>query len=162
MQIIKGVITYIIKHQKVLLIYKKRGHGAGKWNGPGGKIEKDEKISDASVRETFEETGITIANPSLCGFIRFYDVYEEDWNVYVFRTSNFEGIESETEEALPKWFNITEIPYDQMWEDDKFWLPIVLSGGFFRAEFHFQGERISKKYIVELTEEEFHKEVKVN
>ena len=37
----------------------------------------------------------------------------------------------------PEWTDESAIPYDQMWTDDKFWLPSLLQGKFFKAEFHF-------------------------
>jgi hypothetical protein len=26
----------------------------------------------------------------------------------------------------PEWFSIDEIPFDKMWEDDKYWMPRIL------------------------------------
>ena len=49
--------------QKVLLIRKKRGLGAGKINGPGGKIDPGESSLDCAVRETQEELGVTAFDP---------------------------------------------------------------------------------------------------
>jgi len=49
---------------------------------------------------------------------------------------------------LPSWFKIEKIPFTKMWDDDRFWLPLVLDGKKLRAKFVFQeGEKISKKNI---------------
>ena len=40
----------------------------------------------------------------------------------------------------PKWFHIDKIPYNQMWSGDKYWLPLLLNGKFFRGEFYFNLE----------------------
>lgn len=46
---------------RVLLILKDRPvWQAGKYNGIGGKVEKDEKPFEAMVRECYEESGLTI------------------------------------------------------------------------------------------------------
>lgn len=50
----------VIKDNKVLMVQEKKEICYGKWNTPGGKVEKGEKITDAAVREVFEETGCKI------------------------------------------------------------------------------------------------------
>ncbi len=156
----RGVITYIIKGDNVLLIYKKRGHGKGWYNGPGGKLNDGENPIQAAVRETQEEVNVVPVNPELCGFIKFYDVYDEDWDVYVFRSYDFDGEIYESEEAKPLWFRIDEVPYENMWEDDRFWLPIVLEGGYFVAKFTFKKDKMLNRRVKVLGREEFNKELK--
>ncbi|MEA3273570.1 MAG: hypothetical protein U9Q72_03200 [Patescibacteria group bacterium] len=40
----------------------------------------------------------------------------------------------------PKWFSIKDIPFDQMWDDDKYWLPHVLAGKKLKGKFIFGKE----------------------
>lgn len=155
-----GVITYIICGDNVLLIYKKKGHGKGFYNGPGGKVAEGETPLEAAIRETKEETGVVPENLKLCGFIRFYDVLDDDWEVYVYRSHSFIGKISESDEAKPQWFKKDKLPYALMWEDDKYWLPIVIEGGYFYAQFWFKGLTMKRKKVDVLTEEEFYKKVK--
>jgi hypothetical protein len=37
----------------------------------------------------------------------------------------------------PKWFSSDQLPYEQMWPDDKHWLPLVLAGKRVQGEFQF-------------------------
>ncbi len=53
--------------------------------------------------------------------------------------SSFEGEPTTTAEARPEWFAIEDVPYDRMWEDDRYWLPGVLEGKTVRGEFRFEG-----------------------
>ncbi len=144
---IHAVIVYIIKDGKILLHYKKRGHGAGKWNGVGGKIEENESIEDCAKREAREEMGTDIENIEKIGEITFYDVNGEDWLAHVFR-ADLTGEPKESEESYPKWFPIKEIPYDEMWEDDRYWLPLVINDIHFKAKFWFSGEKMLK-FVIE-------------
>jgi len=144
---IRAVIVHIVQGDKILLHYKKRGHGAGKWNGVGGKIENGETPEDCAKREAVEEMKADVENLRMLGRIKFYDVKGEDWIVYVFR-AEIVGEPKESEESKPKWFSLKEIPYEDMWEDDKYWLPLVINNINFSAEFWFEGESM-KKFKIE-------------
>ncbi len=149
---IKAVIVHIIKDGKILLHFKKRGHGTGKWNGVGGKIEQGESPEQCAIREAREEMGTDIKNLAEIGKIMFYDVKGEDWLVYVFK-GDIDGIPMESEESKPKWFSLYDIPYDEMWEDDRYWLPLVINGIRFSAEFWFEGENM-RRFRIEAWKEQ--------
>ncbi len=138
---IEAVIVHVIKDGKILLHYKKRGHGAGFWNGVGGKIEEGETPEDCAMRESMEEMNAKVKNLKRLGVLKFYDVSKEDWFVYVF-SAEIEGEPKESEESRPRWFSLREIPYDDMWEDDKYWLPLVIDGLHFNGNFYFSGTRM--------------------
>ena len=133
-------LTLVIIHQnhRVLLGMKKRGFGAGRWNGFGGKIELGETISEAAERELFEEANIVADNLEEFGILNFKFVDQTpDLEVHIFRANSFSGELMETEEMRPQWFKIDEIPYDKMWADDIFWLPLLIKGEKFKGEFIF-------------------------
>ena len=65
----KRLVTLCIihKHPKILLGMKKRGFGAGRWNGFGGKVNIVEAIEDSAKREFREEAGIEVKNLNKVG-----------------------------------------------------------------------------------------------
>jgi hypothetical protein len=68
--------------------------------------------------------------------------------VHVFRVDRFSGEPVETEEMRPEWFPVDAIPYDQMWPDDRYWLPLFLAGKKFRTRFLFgEGDTVLEKDI---------------
>ncbi len=151
----KKVLTLCVIHQgdRVLLGMKKRGFGAGRWNGFGGKVLENEKIVDAAKRELAEEAGIHIRVPEKRGILEFE--FEGDphlLEVHVYGGNQFEGEPVETEEMKPQWFHVKEIPYDTMWPDDRYWFPYFLEGKNFRGRFIFQDVHT----LVQHTLEEVH------
>jgi len=62
--------------------------------------------------------------------------------VWVYRTRDFEGVPTESREAAPLWTRLDQIPYDRMWEDDKYWLPMVVRGERFQTRWIFDGDRM--------------------
>jgi len=136
----KATILFIIKDGKILLIEKKRGLGAGKINGPGGKIDPGETALEAAIRETQEELLITPSTPRKLGELQFSMSDCPDILCHVYRSDDFIGIPTETDEAVPVWTRLEEIPYQRMWEDDRHWLPLVLAERTFRGRFVFEGE----------------------
>ena len=134
-----ATLCFVIHKDNVLLITKKRGFGEGKLNGPGGKVNKNETIKNAAIRETKEETGVKPINPQKKAILDFYfgSVKNPQWKVHVFTTEEYIGDLVETEEAKGEWIRIKDIPYELMWEDDKYWLPEVLSGIQLKGKFWF-------------------------
>ena len=136
----KNATLCIVTHEnKILLGMKKRGFGEGKWNGFGGKVQEEENVEDAAKRELLEEAAITAQKLDKIGEITFLFPHKEEWNqiVHLFYVPNFEGTPKETEEMKPQWFDIDKIPFEKMWDDDKYWLPKVLSGKKIHATFIF-------------------------
>src|SRR5205814_6716180 len=92
-------LCFIIRDRRVLLIRKKRGLGAGKINGPGGKIEPGETALESAIREAQEEIGITALGVSERGVLRFQFVDGYSLHCVVFVAEDFEGELCETPEA---------------------------------------------------------------
>lgn len=138
----EGTLCFVIEDGQILLIEKKRGLGAGKVNGPGGRLENGETAEQAAIRETQEEVGITPTGVQWAGELRFQfrDGYSLCCTVY--RASGWEGELMETAEAKPFWVRTDQIPYDRMWADDEQWMPRLLAGEKFRGWFEFEGERM--------------------
>lgn len=137
-----ATLVFVIRNGKILLIDKKTGLGKGKVNGPGGKVEPGESPQACAVRECQEELGITVSNLQFCGQHRFQFVDGYSIEVWVYRTEDYEGKPTETVEARPLWVPLDEIPYDQMWEDDRLWLPMLIRGERFRGRWIFDGDRM--------------------
>jgi 8-oxo-dGTP diphosphatase len=133
----QATLCYIIKYGRILLIKKKKGIGSGLWNGPGGKIEKEEEPAFSASRETYEEVKIVPAELRKVGELNFFTEGVNDWFVHVYVTDEYDGIEKETEEAAPRWFKLDKIPYDEMFPDDRIWMPLMLANKKFSGKFYF-------------------------
>jgi 8-oxo-dGTP pyrophosphatase MutT (NUDIX family) len=138
----EATLVFPIDARRVLLGLKKRGFGAGKWNGFGGKIE-DESVREAAARELEEECGLRIEPASLiCAGVLEFSLPEVELRVHLFRAERFIGEPEASEEMEPRWYRFDEIPYASMWEDDYHWLPYVLAGKTVSGRFVFNEEGI--------------------
>ena len=117
---------------ELLIGRKKRGFGQGKHVMPGGKLEAGESLEEACVREVAEETGLVISAEDLVpmGAVTFLFPAKPEWDVYVamFACEHFEGEPVETDELAPEWYPTTAPPFDRMWDDAKYWMPVLLAG----------------------------------
>lgn len=144
-----AVLLFVIEGGRALLIRKKRGLGAGKINAPGGRIEAGETPEQAAIRETQEEVGVTPSAPRRRGHLRFQFVDGYALECWVLTSDSCVGEPYETEEALPMWTSLDALPFDEMWADDRLWLPIMLAGGTFRGRFVFEGDAMLDRELLE-------------
>jgi len=120
---------------------KKRGFGAGRFNGFGGKLKVGETVEVAARREVFEEAGINVKSMSKVAVIEFeFQGNPELLEVHLFKIHEFSGEPQEGEEMRPQWFFVDEIPFRQMWSDDPYWFPYFLTDRQFSARFLFDKE----------------------
>lgn len=140
---IHATLCFIIDKDSVLLLKKNPGlFGAGKWNAPGGKLQSNETAEQCATREVLEETGLQV-KPTRVATLAFfkYDKREDpDWIAHVFRATRFHGSLKESREGILRWFPTNQPPFNEMWEDDRFWYNYAVEGRTFRGSFYFQGD----------------------
>ncbi len=141
-QVKKTTLCFVFNRAEktLLMIEKKRGQGAGKWNVPGGKIKAGESAEAAAIRETQEETGITPRGLKLAGKLEFYFPLSNSWDntCDVFTAEKFSGtLVRESAECSAHWVKVAQIPLEKMWSDDKLWIPLLLADKFFHRAYTF-------------------------
>jgi 8-oxo-dGTP diphosphatase len=127
--------------RQVLLGFKKTGFGAGRWVGLGGHIEDGEEAVDAAVREVAEESSLIVeaAGLALMARLNFMFPARPSWDqtAEVFVTDRFTGEPAESDELIPRWFPAAALPFDGMWDDARYWLPVVLAGDLVDVDITF-------------------------
>jgi 8-oxo-dGTP diphosphatase len=138
----RATLLFVINDGQILLIHKKRGLGAGKINGPGGRIDPGESSHACAIREVQEELRVTPIGVEHRGVLLFQFVDGLSIHCEVFTATGCDGEPQETEEAIPIWTSLEQIPYDKMWADDRYWLPLMLAGREFEGRFLFDGDSL--------------------
>lgn len=136
----RATLLFVVRDGKMLLIHKKRGLGAGKINGPGGRIDPGETSAQCAVREVQEELLVTPTGATPEGQLLFQFADGFSLHCFVFRATGCEGEPQETAEAVPHWIPLAEIPYERMWADDRIWLPHMIAGRKFIGRFLFDSD----------------------
>jgi len=135
-----ATLCFVIRRGEILLIRKKRGLGAGKINGPGGRVEPGESVLECAIRETREELGVVPTDLHLAGELRFQFSQGYALHGSVFRAAGCCGEARETDEAKPLWTPVDRVPFDEMWADDALWFPHLFAGRYFSGRFLFDSE----------------------
>jgi 8-oxo-dGTP diphosphatase / 2-hydroxy-dATP diphosphatase len=123
---------------RVLLGMKKKGLGTGRWNGFGGKVEEGEEIEEAAKRELYEESGLQAERLKKVGTSEFYSpVRPFVVEMHIFEARDVTGEPQESNEMHPQWFDIGDLPREDMWPSDLLWWPLYLAGKKLTARFVF-------------------------
>ena len=137
--------------KQVLLGMKKRGFGAGKWNGFGGKVEKGESLEEGAIREVEEECSIVINEILRLGYLVFIFPDQKQMKVHVYVSYHFTGEAVDSEEMAPNWYDEEAIDaemYSKMWSDDKYWFPFMFLDQKFVGRFLFNEENEVEDYTL--------------
>jgi len=145
-------VCHVLDGNKLLLKMATRGISQGKWNGPGGKIDSSEDPEQCAIREVFEETGLEVRDLTSHGSLKFHMDGKEELSfiVHLFSTKSFKGQIKSTDEGEVRWFDADDVPYDAMWDDDKYWLYLMLNGRKFDMDVYFdeKNKRVLKYFTV--------------
>jgi 8-oxo-dGTP diphosphatase len=134
-------VTDWSKNETLMLhrVKKENDYHKGKWNGLGGKLEQGESPEDCVIREIKEETGLTIKNPRMHGFITFplFDQID-DWYVFIFSAEEYEGILIDSPEGNLAWVPNDKLTSLNLWDGDKIFLEWLFEDKFFSAKFNYE------------------------
>jgi 8-oxo-dGTP diphosphatase len=119
--------------RRVLLVHRNKRSGDphfGKYNGLGGKLERDEDVASCLRREVREESGLECAAPELRGTISWpgFGAGGEDWFGFVFRIDRWHGEPLlGNPEGILEWVDVDRVLDLPLWEGDRHFLPLVFA-----------------------------------
>lgn len=139
-------LCYIKKDGCYLMLHrtKKKNDGSfEKWLGVGGKIEPGETPDECILRETKEETGLTLTTYSYRGKVNFYSNQWEDEIMYLYTATEYTGEMIDCNEGNLEWVPLSEIMNLHLWEGDKIFLKLLMEDApFFELEVHYERDTL--------------------
>jgi 8-oxo-dGTP diphosphatase len=130
---ILATLAYVLSPdgRRVLLVHRNRRAGdahLGKYNGLGGKLERDEDVVACVRREVREESGIECEALELRGTISWpgFGKGGEDWFGFIFRVPRWGGQPwAENADGPLEWVELERVLGLPLWEGDRHFLPLV-------------------------------------
>ncbi len=148
-----ATLCYVIDNTKerTLMLHrvkKENDYHEGKWNGLGGKFEPGESPEECAIREVKEESGLTMINPKMHGFITFplFDGVD-DWYVFIFTSDKFEGKMIDSREGILEWIPNKEVTALNLWDGDKIFLEWLYKDNFFSAKFVYENGKYKEHFV---------------
>ncbi|MEZ0397061.1 MAG: 8-oxo-dGTP diphosphatase [Anaerolineales bacterium] len=147
---ILATLCYLKRDGKTLMIHRNRKAGdmhAGKWNGLGGKFEAGESPEACVTREVREESGLEIHAPRLRGLLVFPNFKGNDWYVFVFTATEFDGELRDSPEGELCWVPDEELERLPLWPSDRVFFPWLEGAHFFSARFVYEGDEMKSHEV---------------
>lgn len=148
---INTCLCYIEKEGKYLMLHrvkKENDLNHDKWVGIGGKFEKGETPEEACLRESFEETGLTLKNLNYRGLVTFVSNQWGTEYMHLFHSNSFEGDLKECDEGNLEWVEKSGVYNLPLWAGDKIFLKLLETDiPFFSLKLVYEGEKLIKAVL---------------
>jgi len=148
---ILSTLCYIHRGDEVLLLHrvkKKNDVNHDKWIGIGGKFEEGESPEDCLLRETREETGLTLTGYCFRGIVTFVSDLQETEYMHLFTAEAFEGILRDCDEGTLEWVSREEMKNLPQWEGDRIFLKLLAEDApFFSLKLRYEGDRLMEAVL---------------
>ena len=140
-------LCYIEKDGCYLLLHrvkKKNDLNHNKWVGIGGKFEETESPEECLLRETREETGLTLTSWRYCGIVTFVSDRWETEYMHLFTADGFEGEIRTCDEGELEWIDRKKLYNLTLWEGDKIFLRLLENDDepFFLLKLGYDGDEL--------------------
>ena len=145
---LNSTLCYIEKDGAWLMLHrvkKENDLNHDKWIGVGGKFEDEETPDECVVRETFEETGLTLTSYRLRGIVTFLsDTWEGEY-MYLYTADSFTGDMIPCDEGDLEWVPKEKAADLPIWEGDRlFFEELLRDRGFFTMKLRYEGDRLAE------------------
>ena len=139
-------LCYIVKDDKYLMMHrvkKKNDVNHDKWVGVGGHFEKDETPEECLLRETKEETGLTLERFHLRGVITFLCDYWPTEYMFLYTADQYSGELIECDEGNLEWVKKSDVYQLPIWEGDKIFFRLLEEREtFFSLKLRYVGDEL--------------------
>lgn len=143
---INSTLCYLERGDEYLMLHRvKKQHDLNhdKWIGVGGTFEQGESPEECVLRETREETGLTLTDYRYRGIVTFVSDQAPTEYMHLFTASGWQGAPHECDEGELCWIKKAELLSLPMWEGDRIFLRLLDSGApFFSLKLRYEGERL--------------------
>ncbi|MBR1628407.1 MAG: 8-oxo-dGTP diphosphatase [Lachnospiraceae bacterium] len=144
-------LCYLQRDEQMLMLLRNKKQvdvNAGKWIGVGGKFLPGESPEECVVRETFEETGLTLDAMTLRGLLTFASEGWEDECIFVFVSNAFHGEQKVCDEGELRWIPKDQILDLNLWEGDRIFLKLLLEDdAFFSLKLSYIGDALVEQKL---------------
>ncbi len=145
---ILSTLCYIEKDGCWLMLHrvkKKNDVNHDKWIGIGGKFEEGESPEDCLLRETREETGLTLTEYRFRGLVTFVSDEAPTEYMHLFTATGFTGTLQECDEGTLEWVPIKQVETLPLWQGDRLFLELLQrEERFFSLKLRYEGERLAE------------------
>ena len=141
-------LCYIERDGQYLMMHRvKKEHDINKdkWVGIGGHFEQDESPEECLLRETREETGLTLTDYRLRGVVTFISDKWQTEYMFLYTATGYEGEIGDCNEGTLEWINRTDVYDLPIWVGDRIFFRLLeWRQDFFSLKLRYVGEQLTE------------------